>query len=137
MSGGEYLSTLDAAASRTAATAIGMGMANMNAIVARHTGVTAGTYAAGMADSLTFGTKSNWFLPSKDELNEMCFYFSGVAKSDGRCNVGAGVGGFATDFYWSSSEGAANGAWLQSFNYGSQGSLSKAFTYYVRPVRAF
>jgi hypothetical protein len=114
----------DVAASRTAATAIGMGMANTNAIVARHTGVLASTYAAGMVDSLTFGTKSDWFLPSKDELNQLY-----TQKTR--------VGGFATDYYWSSSETNANPAWLQLFLYGNQDIISKATTYYVRPVRAF
>ena len=117
------------AASRTAATAIGMGMANTTAIVARHAGVTAGTYAASMADAYSVTRSSvvyaDWFLPSKGELNAMH-----TKRGD--------IGGFATDFYWSSSEGSADGAWGQYFNVGGfQGNFAKGNTGYVRPVRSF
>jgi hypothetical protein len=47
------------------------------------------------------------------------------------------VGGFADNFYWSSTEGGANYAWLQYFLVGGQGDVSKYFTYYVRAIRAF
>jgi hypothetical protein len=85
-------------ASRTGATAIGMGMANTTAIVARHSGVDKSTYAAGIADSLYVGGKSDWFLPSKDELNQM--YIQNFT-----------LGGIITGPYWSSSESDASGAW--------------------------
>jgi len=32
----------------------------------------------------------------------------------------AGVGGFSTDYYWSSSERDDFNAWYQNFNYGNQ-----------------
>ena len=68
---------------------------------------------------------SDWFLPSKDELNEMY-----VNR--------AYLGGFSTDFYWSSSEYAVFFAWFQDFSIGFQYHYySKDSTYYVRPVRAF
>ena len=47
----------------------------------------------------------------------------------------AGVGGFATDNYWSSSENNANNAWNQNFNNGNQNNNNKNNTNYVRPVR--
>jgi hypothetical protein len=48
-----------------------------------------------------------------------------------------GVGGFASDSYWSSSEVVALYAWLQAFDFGSQASFTKTTTASVRPVRAF
>jgi len=121
---GSIYQAANGTASRTAATAIGMGMANTTAIVARHVGVDTNTYAAGMADALTFGGQSDWFLPSKDELNEM---FKNKSSA----------GGFATLCYWSSSEVAAILAWYQCFSLGSQINLNKNGTGLVRPVRAF
>ena len=49
----------------------------------------------------------------------------------------AGVGGFASASYWSSSEVNATGAWNQFFTNGSQGNVRKATLYRVRPVRGF
>ncbi len=122
-SGSIYLAA-SATASRAAATAIGMGMANTRAIVARHVGVDTSTYAAGMADALTFGGQSDWFLPSKDELNEM---FKNKSSA----------GGFASS-YWSSSEYDASRGWFQAFTSGASRSLGyKDNSTYVRPVRAF
>jgi hypothetical protein len=121
---------------------VGTGYQNSVDIL-NQTGNVAASSAAVLARGYRGGTKSDWFLPSKDELNEMCFYFSGVAKNgDGRCNGNAstgraGVGGFASEFYWSSSEDYANGAWVQLFNFGGQGVGYKDSTRYVRPVRAF
>ncbi len=48
-----------------------------------------------------------------------------------------GVGGFAADNYWSSSEGNAFIAWVQYFFNGHQGLNDKGTTAYVRPVRGF
>lgn len=48
-----------------------------------------------------------------------------------------GVGGFAADNYWSSSENNANNAWNQNFNNGNQNNNNKNNTNYVRPVRGF
>jgi len=115
-----------ATASRTAATAIGMGMANTTAIVARHVGVDTSTYAAGMADALTFGGQSDWFLPSKDEL-EMY-----IQKTT--------VGGFVAGIYWSSSEvyHELSMRWLSyAWGRGRFADQPKAVNSYVRPVRAF
>ena len=68
----------------------------------------------------------DWFLPSKDELDAM--YVNLHLE---------GVGGFAYDNYWSSSENDDIGAWYKSFDFGSQVSLSKDFPIRVRAVRAF
>ena len=116
-------------ASRTAATAIGMGMANTNQAYARLTtfgGALTTSYAAGIAWAYTNNRQTDWFLPSKGELNELWQY-----KTQ--------VGGFASGKYWSSTEQNVGFVWVQGFE---AGSLSpdyfwKGNTYYVRPVRAF
>jgi hypothetical protein len=66
----------------------------------------------------------DWFLPSKGELNRM--YVNRVA-----------IGGFSTDYYWSSSEDTNDAAWAQTFGNGNQLNAGKTSTNYVRPVRAF
>jgi phage-related protein len=137
--------------SRTAATAIGKGMANTNQIYARVSnnggagGAATNTYAAGIAYAYANSGKTDWHLPSKDELNQMCKWQRGVAwVSDatvctgGTLNSGTGASGFSAAGYWSSSETAALNAWSQGFSIGSQINNFKTNSLpYVRPVRAF
>ncbi|MBU0487073.1 MAG: DUF1566 domain-containing protein [Bacteroidetes bacterium] len=104
-------------------TAIGSG--NQNTIDIEAGCATAGI-AARICSDYNDGTYSDWFLPSKDELNAM--YTNLQLK---------GFGGFSTTIYWSSSEGGANGAWVQYFYNGSQNGNSKNNTYHVRCVRLF
>jgi hypothetical protein len=95
-------------------------------------------------------TAGQWFIPSMNELNELCKYARGqqtgnpivqcggfgVLKS-GRAND---QGGFVNRFYFSSSENNSNRAWALSLGDGSQSVTSKngsAFAIFVRPVRAF
>ena len=123
---------------------LGMGRAATAAIVARHDAgaVAEIDYAAGVADAYTTATASDWFLPSRDELNEVCKYARNTGQAAGastECTGGSAptLRGFASVGYWSSSEGVANGAWGQYFGLGNQGLYNKAFAYSVRPVRAF
>ncbi len=81
--------------------------------------------AAEYCDGLDVNGYSDWFLPSRDELNAM---YNNLHQH--------GVGGFAPDFYWSSSEFSAT-AWLQSFDGGGQGNGLKDYPNRVRAVRAF
>jgi hypothetical protein len=115
-------------------TVIGTGLVNTNAIIAQNDPTSLGliTYAAGLARAYNGGGYSDWFLPSKNELNTI--WDNLVDDGLGNNN---GVGGFADNNYWSSSENDANKAWLQFFNHGTQGSDLKYFTLYVRAVRAF
>ena len=122
-----YSNTAGQAASRTASTAIGMGMANTNQVHARLTtagGAATNTYAAGIAFDFPNNGKTDWHLPSKDELNEL---YTQRAK----------VGGFSAGWYWSSSESWTSFAWAQRFSDGTQGESTKNSTFNVRPVRAF
>ena len=109
-----------------AARAVGAGKANSAAMIAN--GATSYladiSGAASFAESSTCGTRSDWFLGSLGELKLM------------NDNL-QGVGGFAPDYYWSSSEGDANNAVGQDFSIGAQGFRLKTWAGYVRPVRAF
>jgi hypothetical protein len=104
------------------------GKAATAAIVARHDAgpVAKNLYAAGVADDYVANGITDWWLPSKDELQKMQENLNNK-----------GVGGFAAAFYWSSSEANAYYAWEQNFNYGSQNYSTKDSAHYVRPVRAF
>jgi hypothetical protein len=95
------------------------------------------------------GFTGQWFIPSMNELNELCKYARGqttgvltVACTSGgtfksTANAGTDLGGFVENIYWSSSEGSALGARAQFFDAGGMGNIAKNNTYYVRPVRAF
>lgn len=69
---------------------------------------------------------SDWFLPSRDELNEM---FVNRKYLDG----------YSTDYHWSSSESSGFYAWFQRFNTGinQDDKYGKYYSYQVRPVRSF
>jgi len=94
-------------------------------------------------------TAGQWFIPSMNELNELCKYARGQTTGDltvacddsGTLKTGTAddLGGFVAYGYWSSTELAdePDGAWGQGFTNGSQGNASKDLTYFVRPVRAF
>ncbi|MCX6269173.1 MAG: hypothetical protein NTW16_17770 [Bacteroidetes bacterium] len=101
--------------------AIGTGLANTTAIVG---GCTTGTIAARLCYDLVQGSYSDWFLPSKDELNQM--FLNKTA-----------IGGFSTGSYWSSSEFNSGSAWIQSFTGGAQSSDSKGNGNSVRAIRSF
>jgi hypothetical protein len=84
-------------------------------------------WAAAVVAALAYtsGSKNDWYLPSKDELNELYL-------------VRTTVGGFKLDYYWSSSANGSDFAWGQTFNdSGRQNSLDKPEGNFVRPVRAF
>ncbi len=108
-------------------TAIGTGEQNTVEIVAQ-SGNLAATSAAVYCSELVSGGQSDWFLPSKDELNLMYTNLQSASMP---------LGGFSTGVYWSSSEYADSNAWDQYFGDGAQYYDGKYGTTYVRPVRAF
>jgi len=104
-------------------TAIGSGYSNTKMML------NSCTYgAANMAASYNGGGKSDWFLPSKDELAQLY-----LARTT--------VGGFVVGGrYRSSSEGGGSprtNTWIQYFDDGTQTTYSKSLTRYLRPIRAF
>jgi hypothetical protein len=138
-------------AKMTASEAIGMGMSNTIAIVARHDAATPSVskalYAAGLAESYSVNGKTDWHLPSRLELNQLCRYAGNqpVDNSATTCGVAIGVvkTGFETGRLWNSSEAALDGASNTNFKadgiriYGFWASIQKSNTIHVRAVRAF
>jgi len=112
-------------------TAIGTGFSNTSNIIASQ-GIIATNYAAGLARAYTGGGYTDWYLPSKDELNKL--YLNRVA-----------IGGFISNsngLYWSSSEIQSypyHSAWLQDFSNGGPLSIFKSFDFdvNVRAIRSF
>ena len=100
---------------------------NTNAIISSQGGAT-GSYAAGIcADySVTDGgvTYNDWYLPSEDELNQLY-----INRAE--------IGGFASNYFWSSTESSIPSARVQHLDGGNKSSLSKAGIWYVRAVRTF
>ncbi|MFP4562045.1 MAG: DUF1566 domain-containing protein [Spirochaetia bacterium] len=107
----------------TTGTAIGTGSTNTNAIIGQ---TCHDSSAAQICRDYRAAEEGDWFLPSKDELDEL--YDNKEA-----------VGGFAnTPGYCSSSEYDATDAWAQDFHNGDQDGGSKDInTPRVRAVRAF
>ena len=110
------------------ATAVGTGEANTQTIVNIQG---TGSYAAQRCNDLSLGGCSDWFLPSKDELGLMHenLYLKGL-------------GGFESDYYWSSSESLVYDAWPHVLYFAPLDSeitiLKDAhYGYRVRAVRAF
>lgn len=77
-----------------------------------------------LCQSYRGGKYSNWYLPTKDELN-MLYELKDV------------IGAFAPAYYWSSTEADSKNAWYQVFFNGNQYGSFKTFTGKVRAVRAF
>ena len=105
-------------------TAIGTGLTNTNAIIAAQ-GL--GSYAASIARDYNGGGYTDWFLPSKDELNQL--YENKNA-----------IGGFGDDYYifWSSTEYGSANAWFMYFDNGFFSyDFDKSFIFFVRAFRAF
>lgn len=107
----------------TAATATVISTGNDNTVtIFNNQG--AGNYAAKLCYDLVLGSYSDWYLPSKDELNKL--YLNRVL-----------IGGFTTGCYWSSTEIDRYSSWGQYFLYGNQEEYLKGNPWYVRAVRAF
>ena len=109
-------------------TAVGTGSINTDIIIAAQ-GATTTSYAAGLARAYAAGGYTDWFLPSKEELNKM--YINKTTLE--------GVSGFTafSGDYWSSTESDNSKAWGQNFSNGSRNTIFKNLTYVVRAVRAF
>jgi hypothetical protein len=140
--------------------AIGIGYKNSLAIIAAGYSNPA-TYAAKLSRDYSGGGKSDWYLPSKDELNQMCKWVKNqtgtpdatVCASAGTLNSGVGAAGFS-DLdekgnvdpvddeevgYWSSTNSSnIYAAWYQIFRTGAQATQGyQANSRFVRPIRAF
>lgn len=144
-----YSNMQNQTSSRASSMSIGMGQSNTTAIIGSgilvHGGVSKSTYAAGVADDYFTATASDWFLPSKDELNQLCRYARYLTFDISATNCSGGTGGvrrstYWTDGYWSSSEYTTAQGNFQEFGSGSLMYTRKDIFYYypkVRPIRAF
>ena len=115
------------------------------------------THANGAARRYTGNGLQDWFLPSQNELNQLCVYFSNAATTaqniaetwsgDGLCNGNAatgrgGIGGFTAGMYHSSSDLAATiaNSYMQNLSTGAIPyirDVRRSYVNSVRPIRAF
>ncbi len=108
---------------------IGEGATNTDKVIAVQ-GPDESDYAAGKARAYRGGSYDDWFLPSKNELNQMYI-------NKDLLNSVAGFTAFSPSYYWSSTEVDNDDARLQNFGNGIQAFDFKYTTFSVRAVRAF
>ncbi len=100
--------------------------------IRRAQGDCASCNAAEICLDLSLGGYSDWYLPSKYELNLM---YRNIGQGNA---LGLGnVGGFNNYYYWSSTEYDSDDAWYQLFSNGEQSNYTKLYGFRVRAVRAF
>ncbi|MFH0755718.1 MAG: hypothetical protein V2B15_00335 [Bacteroidota bacterium] len=111
-------------------TAVGTGQANTTAIV---NSCSANGIAARICDQLELNGFSDWFLPSKDELDLM---YQNLHVQQ--------LGNFSDFLYWSSSQIDEDNVWAQNFwddspffDDGGQYSVNKVGDLYLRAMRVF
>jgi len=82
--------------------------------------------AAARASAYAGAGKSDWFLPSKDELKLL---FNNLADNS--------LAGLSGGVYWSSTSSSDTRAWAELMSDGTQGTNFRTSSFFVRPVRAF
>ena len=116
--------------------ALGTGSANTTAILS---GCSESGIAAKICADLTLNGYSDWFLPSKDELNKMYLQretINYISESIGGSDFSTETG--VASLYRCSTEDGSYTAWVQRFSDGNQYSIyGKQNTFNVRAVRAF
>jgi hypothetical protein len=115
--------------SRISAAITGQGSNNTTVIKTRMSSaglVDYTTFAAGLADAYVYGSTTDWYLPSINELGLM------------HTNLKAkGLGNFQDTYYWSSTEYGVRSAWYMLFGPGYFSNTAKSFPFSVRPIRSF
>ncbi len=82
---------------------------------------------ANWVDTLTLNGYSDWFLPSKDELNEI---YQNLHIQ--------GLGNFTVSVHHSSTKNNIIDHWIQNFDNGVQNGVNNQYSNaYIRAVRAF
>jgi len=128
---------------------IGQGFYNTS--VMKVTGATSAAQAAVLAYA-GGSMAGQWFIPSMNELNELCKYAYYRTTGDPtvacpyenpivrfRSGTANDREGFVLEYYWSSTEFDSEFAWFQYFPWGTRDhtDIAKSYTLAVRPVRAF
>jgi DNA/RNA endonuclease YhcR with UshA esterase domain len=109
-------------------TSIGSGQLNTNLVI---TNCTTSGIAAKLCDQVTINGYSDWYLPSKDEFNQI---YQNIFLR--------GLGDFAPNSnsynrYWTSSQAAPENGWAQDFTPYYQQVNGKSELSRVRPIRQF
>ena len=117
---------------------IGKGPANTAAILAACPST---TNAAGVVDAYTKNGFSDWFLPSRDELNALCKWVHNDNVNT-VCNSNRAFdplvnGRIIINSYWSSTQINATDAYNLYFQQGDLGPYGKGNINFVRPFRRF
>jgi len=84
------------------------------------------TWAAKVCSELTLNNKSDWALPSKDELNLM---YTALKMNN--------IGDFDSSYYLSSSENISTKVWIYSFSNSIQFATNKYYNIPIRAIRVF
>ncbi len=123
-----------------------IGQGRYNTSVMKVDGATSAARTAVLAYAGS-SSAGQWFIPSMNELNELCKYARGQTTGDltvvcdntGTLKYGTAndLEGFMGDFYGSSSEYDATDANIQHFGNGNPYRYNKTELLYVRPIRAF
>lgn len=118
-------------------TEIGAGKANTELML---TGCSYKPSAASVVRAYQGGGMSDWYLPSKAELNELCKYArrQNTGNPKVRCtDSGDARQDIPIAWFWSSSQYDADHASMQYFGNGNQLATPKNYFNVVRPIRAF
>lgn len=131
----------------TTATVVGSGSTNTTTMLTSASPFSACALSSpNAAQAYNGGGLTDWFLPSKDELNAMCNYSRNPttpATPTTPCTgfqnspFANGPFGLANDIFWSSSQDTSTQAWYQAFSNGTQYSNLKGYPLRMRPVRTF
>lgn len=130
--------TTSAVGSEAQRTDIGTGYSNTLAIINDNS--TADRAATATRAFRGPNNQSDWHLPSRLELNELCKYARQQTTGDSSvncANTGTLRSGFQTGAHWSSTEVDATQARIQGFTTGTQSQTTKSTLLWVRPIRAF
>ena len=95
--------------------------------------------AATVVQAYQGGGLSDWYLPSKAELNELCKYANkqNTGNPKIRCEDGEIRDNSFLAWHWSSSQYDSDYAFMQYFGNGNQLATAKKYFYVIRPIRAF
>jgi hypothetical protein len=110
-------------------TALGTGNANTNSIIKHSIAAPLGVWQS--AAEFCFYSKwtgyTDWYLPSKDELNKLYINRDKLPY----------ITALGRNYYWSSSQYDANEVWIQSFVTGVQSHYDKRGTHNTLAIRSF